>query len=712
MKESSNVKIISKEKNIYSLEIVKITSDFSGTLECTIENEAGTTSSQSNINVESSKKETAPVVKKELPKDVNVKENETFKLEVEVEPDSQPTKVTWSVNNKDIKESTNIKIVTSSDKTKSSLVVEKASSDMQGEIVCKVENKTSTVVTKTEVKIETKSLVTKDVKPTIKENLPKETTAKVGESVTLTVAVDAEPDGKALWTVNGKEVKDTDKNVQISSPQKGTYQLTINEIKSDMSGEISCKVENKSGSVKASTKLKVEPAEKPAEKPTADQKVKKQESTSEMIIESSEERVEITKTTQVTKTSVTEVDGQVTSEVTEYSESHETLSKYSPMVVQELKDVMVAPGEPIKLELKVGGQPAPDVKWLFNGKEIKESSDVKITSTSSGVHTLEILKSTVDWHGEIECKITNEIGEKICKANLAVVKRKIAAKPEFQSKLAPVTVAEGDTMKAKIIVSGDEPKVKWYINDKIVVQTEDVKMIAEDGIFILEIQGASSNMTGTIRCTAYNSRGEVTCTAPITVTTGVPVEFEQYLCDTSCREGDTLKLKAVLLGEPSPDVTWYINGKRLDESQNIKIFTEKSTYIVVIHNITCDMSGQVVCKAVNEYGEASSSAQLTVLPRGTPPDFTEWLSNVTVKEGSTVTHKVIFTGDPKPQITWYINNEEIKASDKFIITTKGNTCTLTIKEFTSRMVGEVICKAENDAGEVSCTANMVLATGK
>lgn len=168
----------------------------------------------------------------------------------------------------------------------------------------------------------------------------------------------------------------------------------------------------------------------------------------------------------------------------------------------------------------------------------------------------------------------------------------------------------------------------------------------------------------------------------------------------------------IVLGEPSPDVTWYINGKKLEESQNIKIFAEKSTYIVVIKNITTDFSGQVVCKAVNEYGEASSSAQLVVTPRGTPPDFTEWLSNVVIKEGSSVTNKVIFTGDPKPNITWYINNEEIKASDKYVITMKGNSCTLTIKEFTPQMVGEIICKAENDAGEVSCTANMALATGK
>jgi hypothetical protein len=63
-------------------------------------------------------------------------------------------------------------------------------------------------------------------------------------------------------------------------------------------------------------------------------------------------------------------------------------------------------------------------------------------------------------------------------------------------------------------------------------------------------------MTGTIKCVAYNKMGEAQSQAPIKVIAPIPVEFEQSLSDATCREGDTLKLKAVLLGEPSPDVTW------------------------------------------------------------------------------------------------------------------------------------------------------------
>ncbi|VDO49879.1 unnamed protein product, partial [Brugia timori] len=49
----------------------------------------------------------------------------------------------------------------------------------------------------------------------------------------------------------------------------------------------------------------------------------------------------------------------------------------------------------------------------------------------------------------------------------------------------------------------------------------------------------------------------------------------------------------------------------------------------------------------------------------------------------------------------------MKNSDEIIIVTDENTSTLVIKNFNQeKHTGEIICKAENDAGEVSCTASM------
>ncbi|EGT46126.1 hypothetical protein CAEBREN_32012, partial [Caenorhabditis brenneri] len=286
------------------------------------------------------------------------------------------------------------------------------------------------------------------------------------------------------------------------------------------------------------------------------------------------------------------------------------------------------------------------------------------------------------------------------------------AKPAFQSDIAPINLTEGDTLECKLLITGDPtPFVKWYINGQLVCATEDTEISNANGVYTMKIHGVTADMTGKIKCVAYNKAGEASIEGPLKVVAPIPVEFETSLCDATCREGDTLKLKAVLLGEPEPVVSWYVNGKKLEESQNIKIHSEKGTYTVTIKDITCDYSGQVVCEAINEYGKATSEATLLVLPRGEPPDFLEWLSNVRARTGTKVVHKVVFTGDPKPSLTWYINNNEILNSDLYTIVTDDKTSTLTINSFNPDIhVGEIICKAENDAGEVSCTANMITYT--
>jgi hypothetical protein len=70
-------------------------------------------------------------------------------------------------------------------------------------------------------------------------------------------------------------------------------------------------------------------------------------------------------------------------------------------------------------------------------------------------------------------------------------------------------------------------------------------------------------------------------------------------------------------------------------------------------------------------------------------------SNVRAKVDATITHRVVFTGDPKPKLTWYINNAEVKTGvDDIVITTDARTSTLVIKKFNpNKHIGEIICKA-------------------
>lgn len=75
--------------------------------------------------------------------------------------------------------------------------------------------------------------------------------------------------------------------------------------------------------------------------------------------------------------------------------------------------------------------------------------------------------------------------------------------------------------------------------------------------------------------------GEVSTEGPLKVVAPVPVEFETSLCDATCREGDTLKLKAVLLGEPTPEVSWLVLSLDFPTLVRFYLFIVKCEVVLV-----------------------------------------------------------------------------------------------------------------------------------
>ncbi|GMS98905.1 hypothetical protein PENTCL1PPCAC_21080, partial [Pristionchus entomophagus] len=578
--------------------------------------------------------------------------NESVKFSAIVSGNPMPS-ATWFLNGTPLVNSDAIKVKpVEQDTGKTSFRIMNATLEQTGQVKCRIESAAGSVEATAELKVDKLKEFNAFCNNKNLNQVPKFTTTmddrqvNEGDTVRFQTTVEAYPEGEVEWTLNNLPVKNID-NITTSKDDAGKYTIEIKNIRPDQAGELSCQATNAIGLKKQNATLMV--------KETGD----------------------------------------------------------APTFAKNLEDRLVTEGDAIEMSAVLNKvKPPATVSWLKDGVELKSGDRFKI-SQEGDTHKLAISEAKMEDKCRITLRADNAFGSADCAASIGVTKGRPMAKPAFQSDIPTTNLAEGDSLVVKLLITGDPaPLVKWYINNQMVCQTPDTELTAVDGLYTMVIHGVSSDMSGTIKCTAYNKMGEVTTTGPLKVVAPVPVEFETTLCDATCREGDTLKLKAVLLGEPTPVVSWYVNGKKLEESQNIKIHAEKGTYTVTIKDITCDYSGKVVCEAINEFGKASSEASLLVLPRGEPPDFLEWLSNVRARAGSKVVHKVVFTGDPRPVLTWYINNKEVKDGvDGVSIRTDANTSVLTIDNFSpDAHVGEIICKAENDAGEVSCTANMVTYT--
>ncbi|KRY70707.1 Muscle M-line assembly protein unc-89 [Trichinella pseudospiralis] len=739
--KSGNVRITEKpQSGIYVLEILNATTEQNGLIECLARNSVGEAKSQATLSVETS--DSPPVFKQEL-HDIRAK------LGQPVTVDSRPQSVIqWSVNGREITGDENCSLK-SDLSNRHQLIIAHLTGDLCGLWVCKAENSCGSAACQASVTAADSTSKTADSVPGVEfdSKLPPVIKRHVGEQFAVDVRVTGEqPVG--FWSLNGKRLESSE-FVKLTQQPGGLFRLEILTLSEEFSGTLSFEAQGSSGQVVSmSSELIVLPA--PSDVVVVSQLPPSitAEVGSKVLVElnlgSSEQQHQQAEITwllngqPIAKSDEVQLhhdQDRICLQIDNISENYagvltclvklgnatETLqtnlevvrTNRPPAEISGLSDTEVEEGDTIEFKLSVENAKSFQAEWLLNGTQLLPSENVFIETTLDGLCALKFIKIDESQSGELECRISTPSGCFFSRAQLTVKPAARKRQPEICTQLNPLSVYEGDTLETKVALNGQpEPSVEWFLNGQRLSTNDNVQIQTENGMSSLRVKRVGKEMAGELCCVAKNLYGEVTARTTLTVNHQIPVEFEQYLCDACCREGDTLKLKAILYGEPSPDVSWYINGKKLVESENVQIYKERHTYIVVIHDITCDYSGEVLCRAVNEFGEASSSATLSVMRRGVPPDFLEWMNSISAAEGAEVVHRVRFSGDPKPTITWFINHQEIHNSDEFLITTEGDICTLTIKRFSARMVGEIICKAENDAGEVSCTAQMSLGTGR
>ncbi|KRZ38331.1 Muscle M-line assembly protein unc-89 [Trichinella pseudospiralis] len=744
--KSGNVRITEKpQSGIYVLEILNATTEQNGLIECLARNSVGEAKSQATLSVETS--DSPPVFKQEL-HDIRAKLGQPVELQASWCNIIPQSVIQWSVNGREITGDENCSLK-SDLSNRHQLIIAHLTGDLCGLWVCKAENSCGSAACQASVTAADSTSKTADSVPGVEfdSKLPPVIKRHVGEQFAVDVRVTGEqPVG--FWSLNGKRLESTE-FVKLTQQPGGLFRLEILTLSEEFSGTLSFEAQGSSGQVVSmSSELIVLPA--PSDVVVVSQLPPSitAEVGSKVLVElnlgSSEQQHQQAEITwllngqPIAKSDEVQLhhdQDRICLQIDNISENYagvltclvklgnatETLqtnlevvrTNRPPAEISGLSDTEVEEGDTIEFKLSVENAKSFQAEWLLNGTQLLPSENVFIETTLDGLCALKFIKIDESQSGELECRISTPSGCFFSRAQLTVKPAARKRQPEICTQLNPLSVYEGDTLETKVALNGQpEPSVEWFLNGQRLSTNDNVQIQTENGMSSLRVKRVGKEMAGELCCVAKNLYGEVTARTTLTVNHQIPVEFEQYLCDACCREGDTLKLKAILYGEPSPDVSWYINGKKLVESENVQIYKERHTYIVVIHDITCDYSGEVLCRAVNEFGEASSSATLSVMRRGVPPDFLEWMNSISAAEGAEVVHRVRFSGDPKPTITWFINHQEIHNSDEFLITTEGDICTLTIKRFSARMVGEIICKAENDAGEVSCTAQMSLGTGR
>jgi hypothetical protein len=179
--------------------------------------------------------------------------------------------------------------------------------------------------------------------------------------------------------------------------------------------------------------------------------------------------------------------------------------------------------------------------------------------------------------------------------------------------------------------------------------------------------------------------------------------IEPQLTDQQVTLNQPLILKTNIYGRPKVDIQWLKDQKPIQSSDHIKLERNNDECILTIPNIKEEDIGTYTLSVKNKLGKIDSISNVKVTAA---LKFTNQLNNLDIIQGSNGVLSIECEGVPKPKLTWFFNDNEIKSNQKVRIDTKGSTSTLTINKADMPDIGIYKVIADNGKERIESQANV------
>ncbi|KAG7311046.1 hypothetical protein JYU34_003903 [Plutella xylostella] len=726
IKASDRILIVKESEEVYKITIKDAKLTDTGSYSVVAKNEINQSSDFWQWQVV-----TPPKVLKKMGKEKIVEESETVTLEIKTEAEPAP-EVKWFKNKVELVESSSVKFV--SEGQAHSLVITSASRADAGEYSCEIRNTHGSVTDSSHVRVRAGPIFT--------ERMTNKSAKEGDKNIEFTVSVEAYPEPTIKWYQGDVEI--TEKKSVFTRVDKGSsHKLILKEISAELSGTYKCKVTNELGedSCEATftvnrkpriTKSLVDMTVNAGQTLTLDvevegcpdPKVKWFKDGKEVNVDA---RIKIERDTQrlenyhLTVNLVKEEDGgeyEVRAENEMGSVScKSTVTVHTPPSVKEsnFKDKHVYESLPLVYTVEATGFPAPTVRWLHEGKEVKNGKRIKVTNEGD-IFKLEIPSLEMEDGGKWQCEIINDVGKKVLKADLSVDSVNEFRKPIFTSPLEAQRALQREPATFRAVCTADPlPHVSWLLNGELLMPSASTKTTEEsketehglkECTYTLHIPSGHHTDTGEYTIQAKNQYGVGESSARLDIMLKPEIEG---LADINAQPFEERSFVAVIHANPIAEVKWIKDGVQVlpSSSSNLEIVEDRltETFKLTVKKVEIADGGVYTLTAKNELGETSKNATLSILTG--EPVFTKPLQKQAVKDFDTCTLKVRADGVPKPDISWYREGELVTDDERHQVTTEvaGQVDSqLEIKEFCAGDAGKYMVRATNLVSEAVCEA--------
>nr|XP_012137031.1 PREDICTED: Down syndrome cell adhesion molecule-like protein Dscam2 isoform X13 [Megachile rotundata] len=295
----------------------------------------------------------------------------------------------------------------------------------------------------------------------------------------------------------------------------------------------------------------------------------------------------------------------------------------------------------VALDCSAQGFPVPVTRWY---KFIEGSSRRQPVQLNDRVRqvsgTLIIREARVEDSGKYLCIVNNSVGGESVETVLTVT-APLAAEIEPSTQ----TIDFGRPATFTCNVRGNPIKTISWLKDGKPLGLEEP---------VLRIESVKKEDKGMYQCFVRNDQESAQATAELKLGGRFePPQIRQAFAEETLQPGPSMFLKCVASGNPTPEITWELDGKRLSNTERLQV----GQYVTVngdvvshlnISSIHTNDGGLYKCIAASKVGSAEHSARLNVY--GLP--FIRHMDKKAIVAGETLRVTCPVAGYPIESIVW------------------------------------------------------------
>ncbi|XP_074514165.1 obscurin isoform X1 [Sebastes fasciatus] len=348
------------------------------------------------------------------------------------------------------------------------------------------------------------------------------------------------------------------------------------------------------------------------------------------------------------------------------------------------RSISVEAGSPINLQCEISEPTTSQTCWCDDGIKLLPKSGINIDSEGNE-RTLAVKSATSSCSGVYSCK-TDDSDFNDFYVEVKAPPVTFADIPEedlFKS------VVEQEQLVLSCEVSRADGVVQWYKDGTEMQPCNNITMQAEDIKRNLTVHSAKLSDTGTYTCRAGDNilMYKVNIREP-------PVMIihpkEDVHLDRHVPEEIILSCE---LSRPNGVVSWYKDGQKLQESENIKLKIEGPYRRLKIISSGVEDSGEYVC----DTADASIFFHLSITE---PPVRIVSPSQSQMELCQQTSERMVLSCEisrPNAVVRWYRDGLEVEENDNLILEVDGVYRRLIIPETTVKDSAEYVCDTADDS---------------